>query len=169
MSGICAPCREFDSQSERNVKAPRTTARMKLVNADRFPDSPLRPYLARQMLNAYQDRSLAPSEAQMRSDLVFGATKQVSNRFLLVRVLAKASRDLHRPGARIEDTTNDVLTRCGCINPIADENAIRIPTTAESRRSRAHDAVVHRAGTFAVLPVGNGSQAPSERSRVLVA
>src|SRR5271168_4443807 len=72
-------------------------------------------------------------------------------------------------GARIEDTTNDVLTRCGCINPIADENAIRIPTTAESRRSRAHDAVVHRAGTFAVLPVGKGSQAPSERSRVLVA
>jgi hypothetical protein len=93
----------------------------------------------------------------MRSDLIFDAVTQVSNRFLLVKVLAKATRDFHRPGARIEDTTNDVLLRCGCANPIADDNAIRISTIAGSRRRRAHAAVVHRAGTFTVLPVGKGS------------
>jgi len=105
----------------------------------------------------------------MRSDLVFGAMTQVSNRFLLSKVLAKASREFHRPGGRIEDTTNDVLVRCGCTNPIADENAIRISTTVGSRRSRPHPAVMHRAGTITVLPVDEDSQAPSEPVRVLVA
>ena len=105
----------------------------------------------------------------MRSNLVFGAMKQVSNRFLLAKVLAKATREIHRPGTRIEDTTNDVLLPCDCAYPIADENAVRISTTVGSRRSRPHPAVVHRAGIFAVLSVGASSQAPSESSRVLVA
>jgi hypothetical protein len=105
----------------------------------------------------------------MRSDLIFGAVTQVPNRFLFVKVLAKATRDFHRPGARIEDTTNDVLLRCGCTNPIADENAIRISTIAGSHPSRAHVAVVHRTGTFTVLPVGKGLQAPTEPATVLVA
>jgi hypothetical protein len=105
----------------------------------------------------------------MRSDLVFGAMKQVSNRFLLAKVLAKATREFHRPGARIADTTNDVLVRCGCSNPLADETAFRISTTVGSRRSRPHPVVVHRAGNFTVLPVGESSKAPSEASTVLVA
>jgi hypothetical protein len=105
----------------------------------------------------------------MRSDLVFGAMTQVSNRFLLAKVLAKAIREFHRPGARIEDTTNDVLVRCGCTNPIADENAIRISTTVGSRRSRPYPAAVHRAGIITVFSVDESSQAPSKPSRVLVA
>jgi hypothetical protein len=105
----------------------------------------------------------------MRSDLVFGAMNQVSNRYLLAKVIAKPTRNFHRPGVRIEDTTNDVFVRCGRANPLADQKAVRIAATAGSRRSRPHSAAVHRAGTFTFRPVGKGSQAPSEPSRVLVA
>ena len=41
----------------------------------------------------------------MRSDLVFAAMAQVSNRYMLTKLAAKATRKLHRPNARIEDTT----------------------------------------------------------------
>jgi hypothetical protein len=116
-----------------------------------------------------EDKFLILGETQMRSDLVFGAMKQVSNRFLLAKVLAKATRELHRPGARIEDTTNDVLLRCGCAYPIADENAVRSFTTVVSPRNRPHPAVVHRTGTSTDFQAGESSDAPSEPSRVLVA
>jgi hypothetical protein len=52
----------------------------------------------------------------MRSDLVFAAMAQVSNRYMLTKLAAKATRKLHRPNTRIEDTTNDVLTRFIRIN-----------------------------------------------------
>jgi hypothetical protein len=94
---------------------------------------------------------------------------QVSTHVLLAKVLAKATREFHRPGVLIEDTTSEVLVRCGCNTPIADENASRISTTVGSRRSRPHQDVMHRAGTITVLPVDDNSQAPSEPSRALVA
>ena len=47
----------------------------------------------------------------MRSELVFGAMTHVSNRFLLTRVAAKATRRFHRPNTRIEDTANEVFER----------------------------------------------------------
>jgi hypothetical protein len=105
----------------------------------------------------------------MRSDLVFGAMKHVSNRFLLVKVLASATRNFHRPGARIEDTVNDVLARCGRADPIACESTVPISSTNGSRRSRPRTAVGRRAGTATVLPVGKNSQAASEPSAALVA
>jgi hypothetical protein len=55
----------------------------------------------------------------MRSELVFGATTYISNRFLLTRIASKAIRKLHKPNARIEDTTNDVLVRFSQANPLA--------------------------------------------------
>ena len=55
----------------------------------------------------------------MRSELVFGAMTHVSNRFLLTRVAAKATRRFHRPNTRIEDTTNDVFVRFNQSNPLA--------------------------------------------------
>jgi uncharacterized circularly permuted ATP-grasp superfamily protein len=55
----------------------------------------------------------------MRSDLVFGATRYVSNRFLLARLASKAVRKLHKPNTRIEDTTNDVFVRFSHSNPLA--------------------------------------------------
>jgi len=105
----------------------------------------------------------------MRSELVFVAMKQVSNRFLLAGIIEKATRNFHRPGARIEDTTNDVIVRCGRANPIADENPVRTPTIHESGRIKPRPAVVHRAENFAVLPVGDLSNSPSVPSAVRVA
>jgi hypothetical protein len=105
----------------------------------------------------------------MRSDLVVGAMKQVSNRFLLVKVLATATRKFHRPGVRIEDTTNDVLVRCGSTNPIADKNAFRISTPTRSPRSKRSPAVEYRNGAFTALPLGKSLRAPSVSSSALVA
>lgn len=50
----------------------------------------------------------------MRSDLIFRALTHVANRYQLSRLVAKATSKLHRPGARTQDTTNEVLTHvCG--------------------------------------------------------
>jgi len=45
----------------------------------------------------------------MRSDLVYGAALDVSNRYQLCQLTAKAARKLHKPNARLQDTINDVL------------------------------------------------------------
>lgn len=49
----------------------------------------------------------------MRSDLVFDAEMHVHNRYLLCQLVAKATRKLHKPGTRMQDTANDVLIRVG--------------------------------------------------------
>jgi hypothetical protein len=56
----------------------------------------------------------------MRSELIFGSIANVPNRFLLTKLLAKATRAMHAPGTRIEDTTNDVLARFGRCNPLVN-------------------------------------------------
>jgi hypothetical protein len=55
----------------------------------------------------------------MRSELVFGATAHISNRFLLMKLASKATRKLHRPNTRIQDTANDVFVCLSRANPIA--------------------------------------------------
>jgi hypothetical protein len=60
-----------------------------------------------------------PLEGTMRSELVFGATTYVSNRFLLTRVAATATRRFHRQNARIQDTVNEVFERFARANPLA--------------------------------------------------
>jgi hypothetical protein len=58
-------------------------------------------------------------EDMMRSELVFGATTYVSNRFLLTGLASQAIRKFHKPNTRMEDTTNDVLARFSRANPSA--------------------------------------------------
>ena len=58
-------------------------------------------------------------ERMMRSELVFASTSHISNRFLLVGVAAKATRKLHRPNTRIQETMNEVFSRFAQANPIA--------------------------------------------------
>jgi hypothetical protein len=55
----------------------------------------------------------------MRSELVFGAMTYISNRYLLTRVAARATRKFHKPNTRIQDTTNDVFERFARANPMA--------------------------------------------------
>jgi hypothetical protein len=47
----------------------------------------------------------------MRSDLIFGALTHVKNRYELCQLASKATRKLHRPNTRLQDTTNEVLDR----------------------------------------------------------
>ncbi len=47
----------------------------------------------------------------MRSDLIFGALTHISNRYQLCQLASKATRKLHKPNTRLQDTTNDVLVR----------------------------------------------------------
>jgi hypothetical protein len=53
----------------------------------------------------------------MRSDLVFGALSHVSNRYQLCQLASKATRKLHKPNTRLQDTTNEVLGRFQTSNP----------------------------------------------------
>lgn len=53
----------------------------------------------------------------MRSDLVFGALSQVTNRYQLCQLASKATRKLHKPNTRLQDTTNEVLVRFHSTNP----------------------------------------------------
>ena len=57
----------------------------------------------------------------MRSDLVFGALSHVSNRYQLCQLASKATRKLHRPNTRVQDTANEVLARFQSINPASLE------------------------------------------------
>ena len=47
----------------------------------------------------------------MRSDLIFGALTHVKNRYELCQLASKATRKLHKPTTRLQDTTNEVLER----------------------------------------------------------
>ena len=53
----------------------------------------------------------------MRSDLVFGALSHVSNRYQLCQLASKATRKLHKPNTRLQDTTNEVLGRFQTTTP----------------------------------------------------
>ena len=53
----------------------------------------------------------------MRSDLVFGALSHVSNRYQLCQLASKATRKLHKPNTRLQDTTNEVLGRFHSTDP----------------------------------------------------
>jgi hypothetical protein len=53
----------------------------------------------------------------MRSDLVFGALSHVQNRYQLCQLASKATRMLHKPTTRLQDTTNEVLVRFHSTNP----------------------------------------------------
>jgi hypothetical protein len=55
----------------------------------------------------------------MRSDLVFRALSHVENRYQLCQLASKATRKLHKPNTRLQDTTNEVLNRFELANPEA--------------------------------------------------
>ena len=69
----------------------------------------------------------------MRADLTFMALAQESNRYLLTRLIAKATRKLHRPNTRLQDTMNDVFERFSCSKPRADRRAAEAASSSEGR------------------------------------
>ena len=54
----------------------------------------------------------------MRSDLIFGALAHVRNRYELCQLASKATRKLHKPTTRLQDTANEVLVRFHENNPM---------------------------------------------------
>ena len=65
----------------------------------------------------------------MRSDLVFGALSHVSNRYQLCQLASKATRKLHKPNTRLQDTTNEVL----CRFPVTNPGSMKAPETQVSQ------------------------------------
>ena len=72
----------------------------------------------------------------MRSDLVFGALSHVSNRYQLCQLASKATRKLHKPNTRLQDTTNEVLVRFQTANPgVAATSEAPVAQPVERRRA----------------------------------
>jgi len=63
----------------------------------------------------------------MRSDLIFGALTHVTNRYELCQLASKATRKLHKPNTRLQDTTNEVLDRFKDTVPmgVVSESSVR--------------------------------------------
>jgi hypothetical protein len=72
----------------------------------------------------------------MRSDLIFGALAHLENRYQLCQLASKATRKLHKPNTRLQDTTNEVLLRFHDNNP-ASEKLISLSEAADEQRRAA--------------------------------
>jgi hypothetical protein len=77
----------------------------------------LAPLLHRRRQVVPTGQATEEGETVMRSDLVFGALSHVSNRYQLCQLASKATRKLHKPNTRLQDTTNEVLDRFHTANP----------------------------------------------------
>lgn len=71
----------------------------------------------------------------MRSDLIFGALAHVANRYQLCQLASKATRKLHKPNTRLQDTTNDVLVRFRYSSPVAPGSKTSDNSSAQESRA----------------------------------
>ena len=71
----------------------------------------------------------------MRSDLIFGALAHVENRYTLCQLASKATRKLHKPNTRLQDTTNDVLDRFKDTIPMDGVEAVVEKVQLQERRA----------------------------------
>ena len=73
----------------------------------------------------------------MRSDLIFGALTHVNNRYQLCQLASKATRKLHKPNTRLQDTTNEVLDRFKETVPMDDTPEVAVEKIhVEDRQER---------------------------------
>jgi len=72
----------------------------------------------------------------MRSELIFGALTHISNRYQLCQLASKATRKLHKPNTRLQDTTNEVLDRFKDATPMGVARSEEpVETVATVRRA----------------------------------
>ncbi len=71
----------------------------------------------------------------MRSDLIFGALAHVENRYTLCQLASKATRKLHKPNTRLQDTANEVFERFQHESPAAA--AVATQEVAQHQQRRA--------------------------------
>jgi hypothetical protein len=86
--------------------------------------------------------SILPEDT-MRSELIFGAMTYISNRFLLTRLASKATRSLHKPNTRIQDTANEVFERFAHADPFAgvshSGNLQSFPSAEQGKTALSYD------------------------------
>ena len=80
----------------------------------------------------------------MRSDLVFAAEHRLPNRYMLCRVLATATRRVHKPATRIEDTTDAMLR--GIAN--SRQGGLELNSTSIMQAEEAAPQSVHSGTTL---------------------
>jgi len=73
----------------------------------------------------------------MRSDLIFGALAHLENRYQLCQLASKATRKLHKPTTRLQDTTNEVLTRFHETNPASEKLITEVAKAQLEQQRRA--------------------------------
>jgi len=71
----------------------------------------------------------------MRSDLIFGALAHVRNRYELCQLASKATRKLHKPTTRLQDTANEVLVRFHESNPMNPASELMQEEVIQQRRA----------------------------------
>jgi hypothetical protein len=74
-------------------------------------------------------------EKLMRSDLIFGALTHVNNRYELCQLASKATRKLHKPNTRLQDTTNEVLDRFKESIPMNESEVLVEKVQLQERRA----------------------------------
>jgi hypothetical protein len=70
----------------------------------------------------------------MRIELTFKALARETNSYLLCRMLATATRKLHRPNTRVQETMNDALERLSAFSPTVAAVEPE-PVSVEQRRA----------------------------------
>ena len=95
-----------------------------------------RAVLAASLIKAGQANELNKEKIAMRSDLVFGALAHVPNRYQLCQLASKATRKLHKPNTRLQDTANEVLGRFKTANP-GTVGPVETPVAQPVERRRA--------------------------------
>jgi hypothetical protein len=70
----------------------------------------------------------------MRSELVHTALNREPNCYALCHLIAKATRALHRPNTRLQDTMNEALQLLAQEQPQTKSRIVEIPS-AESLRA----------------------------------
>lgn len=103
----------------------------------------------------------------MRSDLVFSALLHIPNRFLLAKLASKATRALHRPGTRVQDTTNDVLERFSRAKSIADVQAPLEHEILPVRRKKSAPSIRHAPICPTPAQISRVDRASIELGRIL--
>ena len=73
----------------------------------------------------------------MRSELIFGALTHVTNRYELCQLASKATRKLHKPNTRLQDTTNEVLDRFKDSLPANEPNEMMVERIEVQERRAA--------------------------------
>jgi hypothetical protein len=73
----------------------------------------------------------------MRSDLIYGALAHISNRYQLCQLASKATRKLHKPNTRLQDTTNEVLVRFHQTSPMGVGSDVIAPEQVSQQRRAA--------------------------------